>query len=131
MVEPQPKPRVLLVEDDAAIARMYRTALTQYGYDVEVARDGETGVKKVHQHHPDIVLLDLRLPRMDGLGVLDHLRDDIRSRGLKVVVLSNDGLDETVGECLSRGAAEYLTKATVTPRELAQVIARNLISTRR
>lgn len=127
MVNPRQKPHVLLVEDDPAIARMYRLALTEYGYRVETVPDGEAGLEAVHDRRPDLVLLDLRLPRMDGMQVLEHLRDDIKKRGLKVIVLSNHGVDETVGATLKLGAVEYLTKATVTPRELAQVIARHLV----
>lgn len=128
MVNPEHRPELLLIEDDRAIARMYQLSLADFGYEVNIARDGESGLNEIRSRRPDVVLLDVRLPRMDGIEVLQRLRDDPELRRTKVIMLSNQGVDEIVQSSLKLGAVDYVTKATVTPRELAQVIARHLLS---
>lgn len=121
------RPQVLLVEDDRAIARMYQLSLGEHGYEVQIAPDGETGLDAIRSGRPTLVLLDIRLPKLDGIQVLEQLRSDPELRRTKVIVLSNNGLDETVRTTLQLGAIDYVTKATVTPRELAQIIARHVV----
>lgn len=123
---PQPgrRPRIVLVEDDDVIARMYQTGLRFSGYDVEVAPDGRQGLDLIRERRPDLVLLDLRMPVMDGLQVLDHLRADPELADTKVVVLTNYSENRTRQASLQRGAIAFVIKLTVTPRELAQNIAR-------
>jgi len=128
VVNPEHRPELLLIEDDRAIARMYQLSLADFGYEVNIARDGESGLNEIRSRRPDVVLLDVRLPRMDGIEVLQRLRDDPELRRTKVIMLSNQGVDEIVQSSLKLGAVDYVTKATVTPRELAQVIARHLLS---
>lgn len=126
MLSPLARPVVLLVEDDLEIARMYQLSLGDHGYEVRVARDGEAGLDAIRSLRPDAVLLDIRLPRMDGIRVLERLQGDSELRQTKVIMLSNQGEDEVVQSSLRLGALDYVTKATVTPRELAQVLARHL-----
>lgn len=119
---------ILLIEDDQAIARMYQLSLREHGYQVRIARDGEAGLAAIRSLRPPLVLLDIRLPKLDGIQVLERLQSDPALRRTKVVMLSNQGMDETVRTSLRLGAVDYLTKATVTPREVAQVIARHLLN---
>lgn len=119
---------ILLIEDDQAIARMYQLSLREHGYQVRIARDGEAGLAAIRSLRPPLVLLDIRLPKLDGIQVLERLQSDPALRRTKVVMLSNQGMDETVQTSLRLGAVDYLTKATVTPREVAQVIARHLLN---
>jgi two-component system, OmpR family, alkaline phosphatase synthesis response regulator PhoP len=127
VVKTQPAAVILLIEDDRAIARMYQLSLRDHGYQVRVARDGEAGLAAIRSIRPDLVLLDVRLPKLDGIQVLERLQGDRDLRHTKVVMLSNQGMDETVKTSLRLGALDYVTKATVTPRELAQLIARHLL----
>jgi CheY-like chemotaxis protein len=106
---------------------MYQLSLREHGYEVRIARDGEAGLAAIRKLRPDVVLLDIRLPRMDGIQVLDRLQGDAELRTTRVIMLSNQGVDETVQTCLRLGAIDYVTKATVTPRELAQLLARHLL----
>ena len=119
---------MLLVEDDGAIARMYQLSLDELGYEVRIASDGKAGLDAIRSLRPAVVLLDVRLPELDGIEVLKHLRTDPELSPTKVIMLSNSGLDETVQTSLHLGAVDYVTKATVTPRELAQVIARHVLA---
>src|SRR4029079_1653405 len=81
--------RVLFVEDDALVAQMYRLKLELDGYSVEVAADGVAALEKAKSMQPDIIFLDIRLPKLDGLSVLEKLRADPATEHLPVVILSN------------------------------------------
>ncbi|MDQ6773717.1 MAG: response regulator, partial [Candidatus Dormibacteraeota bacterium] len=112
--------RLLLVEDDATIAEMYRLKLEIDGYTVSVARDGETALRMVSDSPPDLVFLDIRLPGMDGLAVLEAIRADTSSRHLPVVILSNFGDEELRERGIKLGALEYLIKAQTTPAGVSE-----------
>jgi DNA-binding response OmpR family regulator len=113
------KTRVLLVEDDMAIALMYQLQLASDGYDVELATDGVSGLRQLQEDHPDLVLLDIRLPRMPGLDVLRAIALDPRVAGVPVLILSNYGEPEIVREGLHLGARDYLIKSQTTPIQLS------------
>src|SRR5207253_8148011 len=81
--------RVLFVEDDASVAQMYRLKLELDGYTVDVAGDGLVALEKARTLHPDIIFLDIRLPKLDGLGVLEALRADVPTAPSPGVSLSN------------------------------------------
>jgi DNA-binding response OmpR family regulator len=112
-------PRIVLVEDDATIAGMYRHHLEQEGHTVWIATDGEAGLQVTRSVMPDIVFLDVRLPKLDGFEVLAALRADPTTAELPVIMLSNYGSDEMRQRGLDLGAQDYLVKARVTPVELA------------
>jgi DNA-binding response OmpR family regulator len=116
-------PRIVLIEDDIAIADMYRLQLELAGHTVWIAADGETGLRLARERLPDVVFLDLRLPKLDGFEVLAALRDDPRTTGLPVVVLSNYGAPEMMSRALDLGAKDYLIKTSVTPVELSSRLA--------
>jgi two-component system phosphate regulon response regulator PhoB len=118
------KVHVLLVEDDAAVAEMYRARLEMAGYRVLTAGDGETALRLIREIGPDLVLLDYRLPRLDGPAVLKALRDDERTRGQAVVVLSAFDEPRLVAEGRGLGVLDWLVKTHVTPAELTGVVRR-------
>ena len=111
--------RVLLVEDDPEVAQMYRLKLELDGYFVEVACDGVQALRMATENPPDILFLDIRLPKMDGLGVLEALRGDVRTQQLPVVILSNYSERELVERGLKLGALEYLIKSQTTPARVS------------
>ena len=113
------KTRVLLVEDDMAIALMYQLQLASDGYDVELAADGVSGLRQLQEDPPDLILLDIRLPRMPGLDVLRAIALDPRVAGVPVLILSNYGEPEIVREGLHLGARDYLIKSQTTPIQLS------------
>jgi CheY-like chemotaxis protein len=113
------KARVLLIEDDIAIALMYQLQLASDGYDVELATDGVSGLRQVQEAPPDLVLLDIRLPRMQGLDVLRAIAQDPRLGGIPVLILSNYGEPEMVREGIQLGARDYLIKSQLTPIQLS------------
>ncbi len=111
--------RVLLVEDDAALAQMYRVKLERDGYTVQVAGDGEEALKVLGEGLPDLIFLDVRLPRMDGLTFLEAIRADGRTKNVPVVIVSNYSEEELVSRGLELGALEYLIKSQTTPGQLS------------
>ncbi|HKC19455.1 MAG TPA: response regulator [Candidatus Dormibacteraeota bacterium] len=112
--------KVLIVEDDQSVAQMYRLKLELDGYNVEVAGDGLVALEKARALHPDIIFLDLRLPKLDGLGVLDALRADDSTAHIPVVILSNWNEKELVERGVSLGALDHLIKSQTTPTRLSQ-----------
>ena len=111
--------RVLLIEDDLDTLEMYRTRLEKDGYHVHVATDGEQGLDLATQLLPDIVFLDIRLPKLDGLEVLERLRDQPSTAAVPVVILSNYGERDLIDRGLNLGALEFLVKAHTSPVELS------------
>ena len=112
--------RVLLVEDDSALAQMYRVKLERDGYTVHVAGDGEEALSMLSDELPDLIFLDVRLPRMDGLVFLEHIRATQRTRNIPVVIVSNYSEAELVSRGLQLGALEYLIKSRTTPGQLSE-----------
>ena len=120
-VEPDPEEvTVLFVEDDPSVAQMYRLKLELDGYVVDVAGDGLVAIEKARTMRPDIIFLDIRLPRLDGLGVLEALRADPATARIPVVILSNWNEKELVERGASLGALDHLIKSQTTPARLAQ-----------
>lgn len=111
---------VLFVEDDASVAQMYRLKLELDGYNVEVAADGLSALEKARALHPDIIFLDLRLPKMDGLAVLEALRADTSTASIPVVILSNWDEKELVERGVTLGALDHMIKSQTTPARLSR-----------
>ncbi|TMC86662.1 MAG: response regulator [Chloroflexi bacterium] len=112
--------RVLIVEDDVSVAQMYRLKLELDGYTVDVAEDGLVALEKARTMHPDIIILDIRLPKLDGLGVLEALRADAATAPIPVVILSNWNEKELVERGVKLGALDHLIKSQTTPARLSQ-----------
>ena len=113
------KARVLLIEDDQTIALMYQLQLVADGYKVELAMDGASGLRQVQEAPPDLILLDIRLPKLPGLDVLRAIGEDPRLAGVPVLILSNYGEPAMVREGLQLGARDYLIKSQTTPIQLS------------
>ncbi|MGH2485568.1 MAG: response regulator transcription factor [Ktedonobacterales bacterium] len=109
--------RVLIVDDDAFIARIVRMKVEQLGYEVETAGDGEEGLRKALELHPDLILLDLMMPRMNGLEVCRRLRAEPAGRDIPVVMLTAKAQERDVEAGFAAGANDYLVKP-FSPREL-------------
>lgn len=123
----QPARRILFVEDDRFIADMYRIGLEVGGWDVDVAYDGEEGLRRALEDPPELILLDLLLPRMDGMDVLRRLRQDPRTRHIPVLIVSNaSGLGGRDEEAHRLGIEDWMVKANTTPAALAKRVERIL-----
>jgi len=117
----QQEKRVLLIEDDIAMRTALHEEIHAAGMAVLEAGDGDTGLIIALKEHPDLVLLDLLMPNMDGTAFLKKLREDAWGKGVPVVVLTNLNSVESVAAVLEHGSYDYLVKANVT---LAEVVAK-------
>jgi DNA-binding response OmpR family regulator len=113
---------VLLIEDDRETLEMYKLKLEKDGYRVHVAMDGEEGVRRATELNPDIVFLDIRLPKKDGFTVLEELRGQDSTADIPVIILSNYGEKELVDRGFKLGAMEFLVKAQTSPIVLSEGI---------
>ena len=112
------KKKILVVEDEEILLAALQEELNQGGYETLGAGDGEEGLKKVKEFKPDLILLDLVMPKMDGMTTLKHLKDDTASRDIPVVILTNLSDYERISEALSLGAKAYLVKANYSLNDL-------------
>jgi len=119
--------RILLVEDDRFLRRACEASLRQRGFSVAVAVDGEDALDKVRQSPPDLILLDLLMPRMTGIEVLRTLRAQEPTRGIPVLILSNSSSrEEDAEEIRTLGVSDYLVKANLSLQELGDRVTRLL-----
>lgn len=115
--------KILIIEDDPFLNEMYAVKLVQSGFEVETAFNGKIGVMKAKEVSPDLILLDIVLPKMDGFEVLKEIKKD--SPGLKkvpVILLTNLGQKEEVEKGIKLGADEYIIKAHFTPTTVVEKI---------
>ncbi len=113
---------ILIVEDDEFLRELIIRKLTEEGFKVSQAIDGEEGIKKIKEEKPDLVLLDLILPGIDGFEVLAKVKEDSSLISIPVIILSNLGQKEDVEKGLKLGAVDYLIKAHFTPGEIIDKI---------
>ncbi len=116
--------RVLIVEDDRMLARIYWKKLLMAGYAAEVASDGASGVQMAREYQPDLIVLDLMLPEMNGVEVLTKLRESSDTRELPVVVFSNVFLGDLINQARAAGATKILSKTQDNPDKLVEEIVK-------
>jgi len=114
--------RVLIIEDDTFLRELISQKLSKEGYSIIEAIDGEEGVKKTKEEKPEIILLDLILPGIDGFEVLSQIKGDQTTSSIPVIILSNLGQKEDVERGLKLGAVDYLIKAHFTPGEIIEKV---------
>jgi DNA-binding response OmpR family regulator len=117
-IMPDDKKYILLVEDDKFLSEMYATKLTSAGFEIETAADGQAALQKIREKTPDLILLDIVLPKMDGFEVLQFLKKDPALKNIMVIFLTNLGQKEEVDKGLALGANDYIIKAHFTPTEV-------------
>jgi len=118
--------RILLVEDDRFLRRACEVSLRQRGFVVTTAADGEEALRKVRAEPPDLILLDLLMPKMTGTEVLKALRAEEATREIRVLILSNSSREQDVEEIKTLGVSGYFVKADLSLQELGDMVARLL-----
>jgi CheY-like chemotaxis protein len=118
--------RLLLVEDDRFLRRACEASLTKRGFAVTTATDGEEGLRLARSERPDLILLDMLMPKLSGLDVLKALRRDEATRGLRVLVLSNSSREQDVQEVTQLGIDGYLVKSNLSLQALGDLVTRLL-----
>lgn len=114
---------LLLIEDDKILLNMYEKLLVNHGYEVHTAIDGEEGLRKALRDHPDLILLDIRMPKMDGMTMLKLLRQDAWGKDAKVIILTNLDPIATILQGVVRDhPTYYLVKANTSSEEILEKI---------
>lgn len=119
-------PKILVVEDETFLVKIYAVKLKKEGYDVTVANDGEQAVKLAQEVGPDLILLDLILPKMNGFEALEKMRSTAVNKETPVIVLSNLGQEEDVKRAEGLGADSYLVKANFSIQDIVAKIRETL-----
>ena len=114
--------KIIIVEDDPFLIDIYKDKLEESGYAVETVEDGDQVLNKITEARPDLVLLDIILPNVDGWEILRTIRNKPDTKDLKVIILSNLGQKEEVEKGVDLGATKYLIKAHFTPSEVIKEI---------
>lgn len=114
--------KILLVEDEAALRKTLGTVLKQEGYKMVLAADGETGLRLAKTKKPDLILLDLILPKIHGFDVLTQLKSDPSTKQIPVIVLTNLEKIEDIEKAIEMGATTYLIKARYSLEEVVEKV---------
>lgn len=120
------KIHVLIVEDDPFLSNIYQTKFDMEGFKVSTADNGQSGFDDAKKKKPDIILLDILLPKMDGFTVLEHLKADPEVKDIPVLLLTNLGQKDDVEKGLKLGAVDYLIKAHFKPQETVDKVKKIL-----
>lgn len=116
---------ILIVEDESVLNEAYQITLAQAGYDIISAFDGKEALELTDQVSPDIILLDLRMPVLDGIGFLKEF-DNERYPNTKIIVFSNYDMQKEIDEAYKLGADRYILKAWASPKELIKIVKETL-----
>ena len=118
--------KIAIIEDDQAISQMYRIKFESEGYQVETASNGKLGLELVEKMQPDIILLDLMMPEMNGDEVLAHLRATPWGQKTKVIILTNTDDQQIAARLHTLGISRFIVKAEMTPRQVAEMVQKEL-----
>lgn len=118
--------QILLVEDDPFLADIYTTKLKEAGFSVEVAGEGDGVIPKIREKRPDLLLLDIVLPHLDGWEIIKQIKGSEDLKNLKVIILSSLGQKNEVEKGMKLGAVKYLIKDHYTPKEIVEEIKKIL-----
>ena len=112
--------KIAIIEDDPVISQMYRMKFEADGFEVQSADNGEDGVRLVETFTPDLILLDMQMPHMNGDEALRHIRKSHWGKEIPVIVLTNLGEEEAPKDLRSLGIHSYIVKADLTPRQVVE-----------
>jgi len=118
--------KIAIIEDDQAISQMYRIKFETEGYEVETANNGRLGLELASTMRPDIILLDLMMPEMNGDEMLKKLRATSWGKHIKVIILTNVGEQEAPDILEKLGVRRFIVKAEMTPRQVAEMVKAEL-----
>lgn len=121
-------PKILIVEDEKPLATAYKTILEKNGYEVAVSYDGEEALEALKGGMPDLILLDMKMPKMNGLEFLRQLEKNGAEPDKRVIVFSNQDAQPDIDEAFKLGAKRYLLKSWAAPQDLVRVVEEALES---
>jgi len=114
--------KIAIIEDDVVISHMYRMKFESEGFEVQLASSGERGIALVETFRPDMILLDLTMPGVDGTETLKNIRSEDWGKNIPVIILTNTGEEEAPSELKDMGVTGYIVKANNTPKQVVQQV---------
>lgn len=118
--------KIAIIEDDLAIAQMYRLKFEAEGHKVEIAENGKLGLALAEQMEPDLILLDLMMPEMNGDEMLEKMRATDWGKNIRVIILTNVGEQEAPDKLKKLDVRSYIVKAEMTPKQVAELAQKEL-----
>ena len=118
--------KILLIEDEEIMIDLLQKKLTEQGYQVEVARNGEEGVKKIKQIMPDLILLDIIMPKKGGFEVLEEMQQDDNIKHIPVIIVSNSGQPVELDRAKELGVKDWLIKTNFNPEEVLEKVRKQI-----
>jgi len=119
-------PKILIIEDDQRINKVYTAKLSIEGIEVSTALDGEEGLRRIYNEKPDLILLDLMLPKKSGFEILKEIKKDEKIKDIPVLILSNLAQEKEIEEGLALGAQDYLVKTNYSIQQVMEKIKKAL-----
>jgi len=119
--------KIILIEDDEFLFDVYKLKLEKENFKVEVVRDGSRALEKIKEQKPDMILLDIVLPNLDGWEILKQIKSNDEIKNIPVIILSNLAQEEQIKKSLKLGAIKYLVKSQYMPSEIIKEIKEILI----
>lgn len=126
MMRGMTKKKILIVEDERELNEAYQMILKKEGYDVRAAYDGDEALDITSQDEPDLILLDLRMPKVSGIEFLKKYNLAKKHPEVKVIVFSNLDTQKEIDDAYALGADKYMLKAWASPKELARLVSEML-----
>lgn len=114
--------RILLIEDEEIMINLLEKKLKKEGYEVSIARNGKDGLEKIKNEKPDLVLLDIIMPKMSGFEVMEEMRKDQKLKNIPVIVISNSGQPVELDKAKKLGAKDWLIKTEFNPEEVVKKV---------
>ena len=118
--------KVAIIEDDLAIAQMYRLKFEAEGFEVRIAENGKLGLQVAEEMKPDVILLDLMMPEMNGDEMLQKMRQTDWGKSIKVIILTNVGEQEAPEALKSLNVTAFIVKADMTPKQVSDLVKEQL-----
>ncbi len=118
--------KILLIEDEEIIIELLKKKLTQEGYDVTITKNGLEGLEKMREAKPDLILLDIIMPKMDGFEVMEEMIKDPALKEIPVIIISNSGQPVEIDRIQELGAKDWLIKTEFDPREVLDKVRKQI-----
>jgi DNA-binding response OmpR family regulator len=118
--------KIIIAEDEAFLSKVMSSKLKKEGFEVLVCIDGEACIEAIKKEKPDLVLLDLLMPKKDGFEVLEEIRADVATKNVKVIITSNLGQESDIEKGKKLGVLEYIVKANSSIHEIVEIVKKNV-----
>lgn len=118
--------KITLIEDEVILKELLEKKLTKNGYHVDTAEDGVEGMEKLRANRPDLILLDIVMPKMDGFQVMEEIDRDEKLKGIPIIVVSNSGQPVDVNRAQELGAVDWIVKTEFDPQEVVDMVEKQI-----